>query len=124
MYFKQFLDERVGCASYLLASRQTNEAAIVDPAIETEPYETLLRERGFTLRYLIDTHVHADHVSGARKLARRVGGWSRGLPARVGAGGLSVPGTAGWRGANAGATPGAGDAHTRTPPRADLTPSQ
>lgn len=74
MYFKQFLDERVGCASYLLASRQTNEAAIVDPAIETEPYEALLRERGFTLRYLIDTHVHADHVSGARKLAGRVGG--------------------------------------------------
>ncbi len=69
MYFKQFLDERVGCASYLLASRQTHEAAIVDPAIETEPYEAVLRERGLTLRYLIDTHVHADHVSGARKLA-------------------------------------------------------
>ena len=33
MYFKQFLDERCGCASYLIASRQTHEAAIVDPAI-------------------------------------------------------------------------------------------
>ena len=69
MYFKQFLDERVGCASYLIASRQTHEAAIIDPAIETEQYEVLLRQRGFVLRYLIDTHVHADHVSGARKLA-------------------------------------------------------
>lgn len=69
MYFKQFLDERVGCASYLIASRQTHEAAIIDPAIETEQYEVLLRERGFVLRYVIDTHVHADHVSGARKLA-------------------------------------------------------
>lgn len=69
MYFKQFLDERVGCASYLIASRQTGEAAIVDPALETQQYETLLRDRGFVLRYLIDTHVHADHVSGARKLA-------------------------------------------------------
>src|SRR5262249_53358022 len=55
--------------SYLIASRQTSEAAIVDPAIETEQYEALLAERGFTLRYVIDTHVHADHVSGARTLA-------------------------------------------------------
>jgi hydroxyacylglutathione hydrolase len=69
MYFKQILNERCGCASYLIASRQTSEATIVDPAIETEQYETLLDERGFTLRYVIDTHVHADHVSGARKLA-------------------------------------------------------
>lgn len=68
MYFKQFLDEKVGCASYLIASRQTNEAVIVDPAIVTEPYEELMEQRGFTLKYVIDTHVHADHVSGARKL--------------------------------------------------------
>lgn len=68
MYFKQFLDEKVGCASYLIASRQTNEAAIVDPALVTEPYEELMEQRGFTLKYILDTHVHADHVSGARKL--------------------------------------------------------
>jgi hydroxyacylglutathione hydrolase len=73
MYFKQILDERCGCASYLIASRQSHEAAIVDPSIETEQYEELLRERGFTLRYVIDTHVHADHVSGARKLAAKHG---------------------------------------------------
>ena len=69
MYFKQLLDERCGCASYLIASRQSHEAAIVDPSIETEQYEPLLRERGFQLRYVIDTHVHADHISGARRLA-------------------------------------------------------
>jgi glyoxylase-like metal-dependent hydrolase (beta-lactamase superfamily II) len=69
MYFKQLLDERCGCASYLIASRQSNEAAIVDPALDREPYEALLRERDFRLRYVIDTHVHADHVSGARRLA-------------------------------------------------------
>ena len=73
MYFKQILDERCGCASYLIASRQSHEAAIVDPSIETEQYEPLLRERGFELRYVIDTHVHADHVSGARKLAAQYG---------------------------------------------------
>ena len=68
MYFKQMLNERCGCASYLIASRQSNEAAIVDPAIETEQYEALLHERGFTLRYVIDTHVHADHRSGGPQL--------------------------------------------------------
>jgi hydroxyacylglutathione hydrolase len=73
VYFKQILDERCGCASYLIASRQSHEAAIVDPSIETEQYEPLLRERGFRLRYVIDTHVHADHVSGARKLAAQHG---------------------------------------------------
>ena len=69
MYFKQILDERCGCASYLIASRQSHEAAIVNPALDTEQYDALLHERGFHLRYVIDTHVHADHVSGARWLA-------------------------------------------------------
>lgn len=68
MYFKQILDERCGCASYLVASRQSYEAAIVDPSIDMKQYEALLRERNFRLRYVIDTHVHADHVSGAREL--------------------------------------------------------
>jgi glyoxylase-like metal-dependent hydrolase (beta-lactamase superfamily II)/rhodanese-related sulfurtransferase len=74
MYFKQLLNERCGCASYIIASRRTHEAAIVDPAIETEPYDALLRERGFRLRYVIDTHIHADHVSGARQLVAEHGG--------------------------------------------------
>ena len=73
MYFKQILDERCGCASYLIASRQSHEAAIVDPAILTEQYDALLDERDFTLRYVIDTHVHADHISGARRLAAKHG---------------------------------------------------
>src|SRR5262249_9675754 len=73
MYFKQFLNERCGCASYVVASRRTHDAAIIDPAIETEPYDVLLRERDFRLQYVIDTQIHADHVSGARRLAARYG---------------------------------------------------
>ena len=73
MYFKQLLDERCGCASYLIASRQSHEAAVIDPAIHTDQYDELLRERGFRLKYVIDTHVHADHVSGARRLAAKHG---------------------------------------------------
>lgn len=73
MYFKQILDERCGCASYLIASRRSREAAVVDPSLALAEYEGLLKERDFTLRYVIDTHVHADHVSGARDLAARHG---------------------------------------------------
>src|SRR5437588_5181963 len=73
MYFKQILNERCGCASYLIASRQSREAAIVDPSTDLGQYEALLRERDFRLRYAIDTHVHADHVSGARRLAAQHG---------------------------------------------------
>jgi glyoxylase-like metal-dependent hydrolase (beta-lactamase superfamily II)/rhodanese-related sulfurtransferase len=69
MYFQQILDQTHGCASYLVASRETREAAVVDPAMRIEQYDELLRMRDFTLKYVIDTHVHADHVSGARKLA-------------------------------------------------------
>jgi glyoxylase-like metal-dependent hydrolase (beta-lactamase superfamily II)/rhodanese-related sulfurtransferase len=69
MYFKQVLDERCGCASYIIASRQSHEAAIVDPSLDQEGYTALMQEREFALRYVIDTHVHADHVSGARRLA-------------------------------------------------------
>jgi hydroxyacylglutathione hydrolase len=74
VYFKQILDEVCGCASYVIASRQTHEAAVVDPGIQIAQYEEILDERGFTLEYAIDTHVHADHVSGARKLVAARGG--------------------------------------------------
>src|SRR5438093_11515627 len=73
VYFKQILDERCGCASYLIASRESHEAAIVDPSIEIGQYDALLKERDFRLRYVIDTHVHADHVSGGRRLAAEHG---------------------------------------------------
>jgi glyoxylase-like metal-dependent hydrolase (beta-lactamase superfamily II)/rhodanese-related sulfurtransferase len=74
VYFKQLLNDRCGCASYIVASRQTQDAAIIDPAIDTEPYDALLRDRGFRLQYVIDTHIHADHVSGARRLVAQDGG--------------------------------------------------
>lgn len=70
MFLRQFLDDRSGCASYLVACRATGEAAMIDPGIATEQVERVLEERGFRLRYAIDTHVHADHVSGARALAQ------------------------------------------------------
>jgi hydroxyacylglutathione hydrolase len=74
VYFKQLLDEHSGCASYVIASRESQAAAVVDPAADPAPYLDLLAERDFSLRYVIDTHVHADHVSGARRLVAAAGG--------------------------------------------------
>lgn len=73
MYFKQFLHDETGCASYFVASRQTREAAVIDPQYDIEPYLDLAAERSYRIRYVIDTHLHADHVSGNRRLAAATG---------------------------------------------------
>lgn len=73
MYFKQILNEEGGCSSYVIASRRSLEAVVVDPAIEVGQYLELARGRGFTIKLAIDTHIHADHVSGARRLAEATG---------------------------------------------------
>ncbi|MGI9253034.1 MAG: MBL fold metallo-hydrolase, partial [Thermomicrobiales bacterium] len=69
MYLQQFLADHHGCASYLIADTATGRAVIVDPAIDTAQYDRVLAERGYTLAAIFDTHTHADHVSGARRLA-------------------------------------------------------
>ena len=69
MYFKQFLHDDFGCSSYLVASRQSREAIVVDPQLAIQPYLDLAREREYTVVGVIDTHLHADHVSGNRALA-------------------------------------------------------
>ncbi len=74
MYFKQILHEQCGCCSYFVASRQSNEAAVIDPFLDIEPYLELAEYRDLRIRYVIDTHIHADHVSGNRRLAEASGG--------------------------------------------------
>ena len=66
--FKQFRVER-GCLGYVVADRETRCAAIVDPEIEmVEPMLDFVFEQGLKLSYIVDTHTHADHFSGARDL--------------------------------------------------------
>lgn len=60
-----------GCLSYLLASG--GEAIVVDPAPAVEPYLEAAQRHGATVVRVLDTHVHADHLSGARLLAERTG---------------------------------------------------
>jgi glyoxylase-like metal-dependent hydrolase (beta-lactamase superfamily II)/rhodanese-related sulfurtransferase len=73
MYFKQFLHDETGCASYFLASRQTREALVVDPQVEIQAYLDLAAEREYRITDVVDTHLHADHVSGNRALAQVTG---------------------------------------------------
>jgi glyoxylase-like metal-dependent hydrolase (beta-lactamase superfamily II)/rhodanese-related sulfurtransferase len=73
MYFKQFLHDDLGCSSYFVASRQSRDAVVVDPAYDVQRYLDLAEERGYQIRLVIDTHLHADHLSGNRKLAAATG---------------------------------------------------
>jgi hydroxyacylglutathione hydrolase len=73
MYFKQFLHDDTGCASYLVASRQSREAAVIDPQFQIRPYLDLADERDYQITDVIDTHLHADHISGNRALAEATG---------------------------------------------------
>ena len=71
MDFKQFY---VGClahASYLVGDG--DEAAVIDPSRDIEMYLEEARNRGLTIRWVLETHLHADFVSGHRELAARTG---------------------------------------------------
>ena len=69
MIFKQFFDTKSSTYTYLIASAKGREAVIIDPVIENvESYIKLLQELDLKLVKVIDTHIHADHVTGASKL--------------------------------------------------------
>jgi glyoxylase-like metal-dependent hydrolase (beta-lactamase superfamily II)/rhodanese-related sulfurtransferase len=62
------------CFAYLIIDSDTGTAALVDPRADRVPeYLRELRERGLQLRFVIDTHTHADHLSGAAELRARTG---------------------------------------------------
>ena len=71
MFFKQFYLGCLAHASYLIGSE--GEAAVVDPRRDVDTYIDEAKERGFRIRHVIETHLHADFVSGHRELARRTG---------------------------------------------------
>ena len=69
MIFKQIFDKKSSTYTYLIASAKGREALIIDPVIENvEEYINLLNELDLKLVKVIDTHIHADHVTGASML--------------------------------------------------------
>jgi glyoxylase-like metal-dependent hydrolase (beta-lactamase superfamily II)/rhodanese-related sulfurtransferase len=71
MFFRQVLHEDLGCASYVVADG--GEAAVIDPKWEIEDYLALAEDNGFEIIHILETHNHADHVSGKGRLAKATG---------------------------------------------------
>jgi hydroxyacylglutathione hydrolase len=76
--FKQFVDDDLGCASYLVGDEGARAAIIVDPAYAIEQYLDECKRHGVELVAILETHTHADHVSGHGRLALELG-----IPVRV-----------------------------------------
>ena len=69
MLFRQFVDEDLGCGSYLIGDPGTRDAVVVDPALAIEQYLEAAAEAGVEIRRALETHTHADHVSGHGRFA-------------------------------------------------------
>lgn len=75
MFFQQLFDDDTSTFTYVLADDEAKEAVVIDPVREhLETYVSLLKDHGFSLKYVLDTHVHADHVTAAGMLRDRLGG--------------------------------------------------
>ncbi len=73
MLFRQIIHEDLGCASYLVGDTASGVAAVVDPQWDIDPYLHLARLHGVRIEHVLETHNHADHVSGHGRLARATG---------------------------------------------------
>jgi len=73
MIFRQITHEDLGCASYLVGDSRTGNAAVVDPRFEIDAYLDLARYMGVRIEHILETHNHADHVSGHGRLALATG---------------------------------------------------
>jgi len=67
--FRQFVDDDLGCASYLIGDETAGEAVVVDPAYSIEPYLAEAERSGVRIVRVLETHTHADHLSGHGRLA-------------------------------------------------------
>jgi hydroxyacylglutathione hydrolase len=74
MFFRQVLNDTTACASYLFGCKTHSKLAVVDPHVDlVGDYIALAEAQGAPIVAVLDTHVHADHVSGLPELARRTG---------------------------------------------------
>ena len=72
MIFKQLFDKKSSTYTYIVSSGKGREALIIDPVIEnTDEYINVLKNLDLKLVKVIDTHIHADHISGLNELSKR-----------------------------------------------------
>src|SRR5918992_4287130 len=73
MIFRQITHDDLGCASYLVGDEKAGVAAVVDPRLEVDEYLELANFFGVEIKHILETHNHADHVSGHGRLAAATG---------------------------------------------------
>ena len=73
MIFRQLVHDDLGCASYLIGDEHAGVAAVVDPKLDIDEYLRLARYLGVHIEHILETHNHADHVSGHGRLAAATG---------------------------------------------------
>lgn len=65
LILRQLFEKESSTYTYLLADEVTKEAILIDPVLETVARDALLvQELGLTLKYVVNTHIHADHITG------------------------------------------------------------
>ncbi len=72
-HFRQVFHDDLGYASYLVGEDSAGLAAVVDPRFDIDEYLELARYMGVSIEHILETHNHADHVSGHGKLAAATG---------------------------------------------------
>lgn len=71
VFFYQLFESQSSTYTYLIADKETREAAIIDPVWETVDRDLkLIRELGLYLMYILETHIHADHITGASEIRK------------------------------------------------------
>lgn len=73
MIFRQFLHKERSCASYLIGCPSNGVAAVVDPQGDIDDYESEAKGHGLRITTVLDSHVHADHLSSAPELVEKTG---------------------------------------------------
>ncbi|WP_210133487.1 MULTISPECIES: MBL fold metallo-hydrolase, partial [unclassified Staphylococcus] len=72
MFFKQFYDNHLSQASYLVGCQRTGEAIVIDPVRDLTKYMEVADSEGFKITQAAETHIHADFASGIRDVAERL----------------------------------------------------
>jgi len=73
LIFRQVIHDDLGCASYLIGDEDAGVAAVVDPKLDVYEYLSLARFMGVRIEHILETHNHADHVSGHGRLVAATG---------------------------------------------------
>src|SRR5512138_1903331 len=72
-FIEPFVDTGLGNSAYLIGSHATKKGIIIDPLRDVDRYLHAASEHGLTLTHVLDTHLHADFVSGNREIAHQTG---------------------------------------------------